>query len=374
MKALIFSMTCGEGHNMMAKSLSMQFDAKGIENKIVQTFGFNEKRVKRENRQYLWVCKHFPKIYDFVWEKLRKKNHFTDKLPTYVKPCLKYFIQNIEEYKPDIIVSTHYYASSVLTYMKKQNLLDSKIVTGAILQDFCLAPYWEHSNGVDFIFQPYENTRDELLFKGFKENQIVTTGLPIRAEFCGGGGISSSDMREKLKLPQKFTVLTIAGGAGHGNTIKLLKNILKKKLDISIICINGKNKKGFNQIEKFCTKKNVSNVTNLGFVQNMIEYMQASDLIITRCGSSSICETLAVGRPFIMREKLILNERITKKMFSENGCALGLEKITDAGDNVEKIFSSPALYESMKANISKYARPNSSKNIVKFLIKESSSK
>ena len=61
-------------------------------------------------------------------------------------------------------------------------------------------------------------------------------------------------------------------------------------------------------------------------------------------------------------------------MFSENGCALGLEKITDAGDKVEKIFSNPALYESMKANISKYARPNSSKNIVEFLIKESSSK
>lgn len=369
MRALIFSMTCGEGHNMMAKSLSMQFDAKGIENKTVQTYGFNEKRVARENKQYLWVCKHFPRIYDYIWEKLRKKNHFTNKLPHYVKPCLNYFIKNIEEYKPDIIVTTHYYASSVISYMKKQNLIDPKIITGAILQDFCLAPYWEHSNCVDYIFQPYPNTTNELLYKGFKESQIKTFGLPIRAEFCGGG-ISSSSAREKLNLPQKFTLLIVGGGNGLGNTLKLLKSILKKNLDISIICINGKNVKNFNKIEKFCKKNNVNNVINLGFVNNIVDFMKASDLTITRCGSSAISETIAIGTPFIVREKLILNERITKQFFIEKGCALGMNKITDAGDKVKEILNNPELYKSMKENVTHFARPDAAKNIVEFLANE----
>ena len=70
MRALIFTMSCGEGHNAIAKSIGQEFDKIGIENKIVQTFGFNQRRERRENKQYLWVCKHLPRTYNYIWNKL----------------------------------------------------------------------------------------------------------------------------------------------------------------------------------------------------------------------------------------------------------------------------------------------------------------
>lgn len=183
MKALIFTMTCGEGHNMLAKSISQAFESKNIQTKIVQTFGYNEKRVAQENKKFLWAIKRVPHIYSFFWNKIRKKNYFTNKLPYYVKNCLAYFKQEIENYNPDIIVCTHSYASAVISYMKANKMIENRIVTSTILFDFCLAPYWEHSINIDYIFQPLENTTKDLLKKGFNSEQIKTFGLPVREDF-----------------------------------------------------------------------------------------------------------------------------------------------------------------------------------------------
>lgn len=45
-------MTCGQGHNMIAKALSEQFDLQGVENKIVQTFNYSQKQVEKENKKF----------------------------------------------------------------------------------------------------------------------------------------------------------------------------------------------------------------------------------------------------------------------------------------------------------------------------------
>ncbi len=367
MKALIFTMTCGEGHNMMAKSLSQAFNEKGVENIIVQTHGYNQKRLDRENKMFLWACKHIPNLYDFVWNKLRKKNKPMQKLPYYVKDCVDYFNKKIKEYEPDIIVCTHFYASSVLTYMKNENLLNNKVITSTILVDFCLAPYWEHSVGVNYVFQPYTNTTNELIEKGFNENQIITTGLPIRQEFFNERK-KTIDFKKALHLNDLFTILIIGGGNGLGNTLKLLKSILKKNLNIQIIVINGKNVKNCKKISNYIEKNKITNIVNLGFVDNVDEYMRASDLLICRCGSSVLSEAVCLGKPFIAREKMILNEKINKKFFINEGCALGLNKITEAGEKIKFVLENPIVYKNMQNNIKKMQRKNPSKIIVDFLI------
>ncbi len=365
----MFTMTCGEGHNMIAKALSDQFEERGIQTKTVQLLGHNEKSMNRENKMFLWTCKHIPHIYDFIWRKLCKSNRKT--ISNIFKQAIPYMAENIEAFKPDIIICTHLYASNNLTYMKKHNMIDKKIIIGTIMHDYCLCPYWQLSTGVDYIFQPYTNTTQALINKGFHAEQIKTFGLPIRIDRKNKNLLSNPDNNlQKLKSSNKFKVLIIAGGNGLGNTLKLLESILNKNLDVEIIIINGKNKKNYNKIQQYIEKQGVLNVVNLGFVDNILDYMSCADTIITRCGASTISEIFTKGKPFIAREKMILNEKITKKMFMDNGCALGLNKVTDAGDRVEKLMNNPELYKSMAENVKEFSRPNAASDIVEFLIKE----
>ena len=367
-KALIFSMTVGEGHNMIAKSILEAFENKGVDAKIVQTFGYSEREVNRQNKLFLWTCKHIPHIYNYVWNKLRLADKTTNKLPNYVKNCLKYFQKEISSYQPDIIVCTHYYASSVIAYMKRQGLLDDKIVTSTMLFDYCLAPYWEHSTNVDYIFQPHTNTTDDLIKKGYKPEQIKTVGMPIRKAFFEE--YNKAELRNKLNLKDMFTVMFIGGGNSLGNTLKLLKNVLQKNSDIQVIVINGKNVKNFKKIKNYIEKYDLHNVVNLGFITHVELYMKACDALISRCGGCGLGEILALKKPFIVRENLITNEKINKKYFMENGCCLGLDKITDAGERVEFLKNTPALYRNIVKNIEKFTYPNPALTITNFLIEE----
>ena len=145
--------------------------------------------------------------------------------------------------------------------------------------------------------------------------------MPIKDEYSREE-INSSKMRKKLGLPEKFTLLIVGGGNGISSAFQPLKSVLAKNLDIS----------------------------------------------------SVISETLAVGKPFIAREKLILNERFNKRYLIENGCALGLDKISDAGDKVQRILENPGLYQNMKENISRYARPNAARDIAAFMAQKAKEK
>ena len=52
-KVLIVSMTCGEGHNAIARSISKKLEDKGAKTNIIQLFGYSQKRVERENKSFL---------------------------------------------------------------------------------------------------------------------------------------------------------------------------------------------------------------------------------------------------------------------------------------------------------------------------------
>lgn len=365
-RVLIFSMTCGQGHNMIAKSLKESFEDFGATVKIEQFYD-SSKKIKRANNQYFFVCKHFPNLYDKIWNRLRKKNHYKkNKLPFFARNALKHFKNVIEEFKPDIIVCTHLYASAVISYMKTNEILSKGIITSTILFDFTLAPYWEYSKNVDYIFQPFENTTRDLKNKGFSDNQIITLGMPVRKEFCLA--YDTSQYKDKLNLASKFTIMLQAGGGGIGKNEELVKKLYYNLKDINIICVNGSNKKSFANIEKFISKTEAKNIYNLGFVNNLYDYMKASDLILTKGGGNGISEILALKKPFVIRENMIINEKINCEFLVKEGVALTANNIDGIIKLCQELKDDSSKLDGLLENISKFSKPNASNDIALFLL------
>lgn len=365
-RVLIFSMTCGQGHNMIAKSLKESFEDFDATVKIEQFYD-SSKKIKRANNQYFFVCKHFPNLYDKIWNRLRKKNHYKkNKLPFFARNALKHFKNVIEEFKPDIIVCTHLYASAVISYMKTNEILSKEIITSTILFDFTLAPYWEYSKNVDYIFQPFENTTRDLKNKGFSDNQIITLGMPVRKEFCLA--YDTNQYKDKLNLTSKFTIMLQAGGGGIGKNEELVKKLYYNLKDINIICVNGSNKKSFANIEKFISKTEAKNIYNLGFVNNLYDYMKASDLILTKGGGNGISEILALKKPFVIRENMIINEKINCEFLVKEGVALTANNIDGIIKLCQELKDDSSKLDGLLENISKFSKPNASNDIALFLL------
>ena len=111
--------------------------------------------------------------------------------------------------------------------------------------------------------------------------------------------IDREALRKKFEM-YKPTILLTIGGTTSGKyliemTIKAFKK-LRLKLDINLLIVSGLSVEV--QDKLLCTS-NTDNIINLGFVNNLHEYIYASDLVVSLAGRSTIDESIVYKTPGI---------------------------------------------------------------------------
>ncbi len=369
MKTLIISMTCGEGHNQIAKAIKNSLDLRGEECKIVQLYGFSDKATQKQNKMFLRACKYIPHLYGAVWERMRKKP-FKGYMKGVVKDCRDYILQEINEYNPATIVCTHNNAGAVVGQLKKEGLINSSVKTYTIVFDYCLCPYWETNSNLDYAVLPHEDLIDDMKKKGFKENQLLALGLPVDEKFTKV--IEKDIVREELGLAKdKFTVVLYSGGNCLSSAYKIIRKLLKCSCPIQIIAICGRNEKEYNIIEKLIEKKGITNIKNIGFCTYLDKVFSAGDVVFSRGGGMGLTEQLNKHIPFILREKLIINEKINKYYFAHKVLGIAMKKLSNAPKIIEDlVLVNPEILKVMSSNAEKYCKPNSTADLVNHILQK----
>lgn len=111
--------------------------------------------------------------------------------------------------------------------------------------------------------------------------------------------IDRGALRKKFEM-YKPTILLTIGGTTSGKyliemTIKAFKK-LRMKLDINLLIVSGLS---VEVQDKFLCTSNTDNIINLGFVNNLHEYIYASDLVVSLAGRSTIDESIVYKTPGI---------------------------------------------------------------------------
>jgi UDP-N-acetylglucosamine--N-acetylmuramyl-(pentapeptide) pyrophosphoryl-undecaprenol N-acetylglucosamine transferase len=106
-------------------------------------------------------------------------------------------------------------------------------------------------------------------------------------------------LRKKFGM-YKPTILLTIGGTPSGKyliemTIKAFRK-LRMKLDIDLLIASGPS---VGVQDKSLSTSDISNIINLGFVNNLHEYIYASDLVVSLAGRSTIDESLVYKTPGI---------------------------------------------------------------------------
>ena len=169
----------------------------------------------------------------------RTKKSFTATSKMLYKLCGKRLLEYINEFSPDVIVSTHVFATLVLNILAKKHSLDTKIIS--VVTDFTVHPMWEQTTSDYYITASEELTPVVLKKLGSVEN-VLPLGIPIMEEFSKKA--EKQDAKSELSLPEKFTVLIMMGSMGYTNAaIELIKKLDESDEDVVILAVCGKNKK-----------------------------------------------------------------------------------------------------------------------------------
>lgn len=317
-KVLILSEKFGVGHEKAASALS-----KGIkklsprtEVKIINFFQYFQPYLSRMTvKLYLKALDITPEIWGYFYERERNR-----KKATVVKKMIQMgasFIlrEIVEREKPDIIVSTHPFPCCVASRLKSKGL---SIPVVAVITDFDVHGFWIN-DGIDAYIIAHEIMLKSMLKFGVDPGKIYATGIPIDPSFDIFKGKRA--VKKMLGFKEDLPLVLMAGGGLGINGLdgSFIESLSDAPLQLAVIC--GKNDMIRKNLEAMSLSKNMNNVKVYGFVENMWDFMEAADLIITKAGGLTLAESLARELPIIIFNPLPGQEERNAEFLLKNGAA-----------------------------------------------------
>ena len=276
----------------------------------------------------------------------------------------------IQDFKPNLIISTHPFSSQMCAFLKKKNKINCKLAT--VMTDYAPHNQWLVAHEfVDYYFVAHDGMRESLAIRGVDKSKIYSTGIPLSNRF-----LLNYDKKKILNeyglSPNKKTILFFAGGElgfGKDTTFKMLKSIIDNFPYLQIIAIAGRNVKMKKRFDDLVSETNSEDTVKvLSYTNQVPELMSVSDLVITKPGGLTTTESLASGLPLILIDPIPGQEEENAKFIENNEAGLWIKKGENIQEILSNIFSDPNKLHHMKINSRLIAKKNSTKDICEILL------
>ena len=217
-KILIIYASAGDGHKKAAEAIYKQFQniASGAEVVYIDSLNYATRFFKFfYKRIYIILIKYLPWLWGFFYHTLNNRFFFLLVSPfrTFTNTLnSKRLIDFLLKEQFDIIISTHFFASEVISRFKEKSAPEALLVN--VVTDFKAHLYWIAEN-IDKYVVASECVKEGFVNRGVDSKRIAVLGVPVRERFSIA--VSKEAAREELNLPQnKFTILVMGGGLGVG--------------------------------------------------------------------------------------------------------------------------------------------------------------
>lgn len=372
-KILILYAAYGGGHLSAAKSLKNYIDNNfsDVETNLVDCIKYINKILdKVTTGAYKQMAKKAP----WAW----KKVYFNSEkglLGKFSSGTNKFMARKLfhlfEEYNPDLVISTHPFATQMTSYLKKKGKVNCKLAT--VLTDFAPHDQWLVGNTYgDYFFVSHDGMKDSLINDfNVEEKKVFTTGIPLSNKFSLN--FNKQEIYDIFELdPSKKTILFFGGGEfglGKSRTVEILR-ALTNHLDLyQIIAISGRNPKMNEAFKTLAAElQNPTSLRIYDFIDKVPEAMQISDLVITKPGGLTVTESLASNLPILIINPIPGQEEQNAEFLVQAEVAVWLKKSDNPSEIIENLLNSTEKLKTMSENTKKLAHIDSTKNICETLL------
>lgn len=339
MNVLILSCNTGGGHNTAAKALYGEFEKRGIDVRIKDAMDFVPKP-KRDivEKGHGFLYRHAPKMFGKAYEKTEQMDKHAALYFDYAQHALS-ASKYIRRYRYDTVICVHEFPALMLTAARKYLGLDIELYF--VATDYSFAPGLEETF-MDAWFVPH-GFKEVFKEKGLPENRIAETGIPVNSA-CYERRRKADVRRSLCVRDDRELILIAAGSIGCGPIKEIVEEMRRRKGSDAIIAVLcGKNR---TLLKKLSAEVKDASLIPMGFVDNVIDWLFASDVFISKAGGLSTTEAATVGIPVILMNAIPGLEIHNLDYFVGNGCACTAEtvqEICEAADmavnNVDRYIS-----------------------------------
>ena len=313
---------------------------------------------------YIGMVKTVPQVYSYIYDRAERATH----VPQFRRFVSQYTAANlrklVEERKPDLVVCTHAFPCGVMSEYKRQ--FDSSLPVVGIVTDFVVHPFWIYTN-VDAYSVATPEMRAALLARGVLPERVVISGFPVDPRFADAR-LPVDALRAELDLPRdRNIVLIMGGGVGIGPHDKMMRALDSVEVPLAAAVIVGRNKRLERRV--IAAAEHTSYPLRVfGFVNNVFDYMHASDVLLSKPGGLTSSEALAARIPMILVKPLPgQEERNTRYLVSRHAAirARGERALASA---VTDVLVSPARRAQLGASIAALRLPDAAATVARRIV------
>ena len=369
-KVLVLSASAGAGHTRAAQAVERAFKEMGAAREVrhVDTLAYTNQIFRRlYSKAYLDMVNKMPEVLGWLYDALDKPWKNERRRLAFDKLNTRPFVKMLKEYRPDIMVCTHFLPAEIVSWLKAKERIMSRqaiVVTDFDVHAMWLCHHYEH------YFVALEETREHMQRLGIPFAKLTVSGIPIDPVFAEVK--DKEEMRRKHNLkPERWTILVSAGGFGVGPIEHLMSSLLELRHAVQLIVICGRNEELKNRIDSLAAALPAEgwvNVKALGYTTEMDEYMAASDIVLGKPGGLTTSEALAKGLVFVIVNPIPGQEERNSDHLLEEGVAIRCNNLPVLAYKIDRLLDDPARFASMQANARRLARPRAAHEIINKLL------
>ena len=251
MKAIILSASTGGGHMSAAKAIKEYLNSHGASADVIDALEYISPLLNKTVTEiYEYLALKQPAIWKMMYKSSNNKAVNRLVLGTN-KLISKKLMPLIEEYKPDVIITTHPFTTEMISKLKSDNKVTVPLV--CVMTDYAPHRAWI-SPCVDAYIVSNEDMITPMIEMDVKADKIHPFGIPVDDAFFAKRDPQKA-MNEIGFSSEIPTILIMAGSCGFANVGKIYSKLQSIETDFQIIIITGKNKKLFQKMQEMVENK-----------------------------------------------------------------------------------------------------------------------
>ena len=366
---LLLHATAGAGHTRAAQAIAaaLREQPQAPAHALIDTLDCTSTLYRNLYTQtYIELVQRAPELWGYLYERADSVRHSGSKrvrarlaLDQLNSPS---FRRLLDEVQPQAIACTHFLPLSLLSDLKRKGELSQPV--HAVITDISPHAFWIHPH-IDHYHVASNAAARELSRKGVDTRCIHVTGIPVDPVFAHS--TPAPQARAALGLPERPTVLLMSGGFGIGPLVAMLDSFAGADCGLmSLVVVAGRNA----ELAQACRERAAKlalPVEVLGFVNNIHQYMDAADLIVTKPGGLTTTEILAKGKPMALVAPIPGQEQRNCEYLLEEGAAVRLHDVADAAWYLQRWLGDAERMAGMQASARRIARPHAARDIAQAL-------
>jgi len=254
--------------------------------------------------------------------------------------------ESLIKYKPDIIISTHFYVNYIMGYYNSNKIINATLVS--FLPDFTINTWWTiNKDEIDYYLVSSDKVRQDLIKSYVNSDKIITTFFPVILS----ENISKDILIKRYNLRNNMPIYLFFGEVEQD--YDFFRDVVKRNFSLNLVFVCGNNKMLMDKCQNFIRNRNIRNVVVLSFVKDIFNIMSISDVVISRANAYTLNEIIVHKKPSILLPSLNGLERINCKYMVSKNFAVKAINPYFLSKKIDNFLKFPFIVNSMTNKLNK---------------------